>query len=56
MLVNPAPKTAPHANNPSICTVLTFSVNIINPIAANATMRATLLQITFICISFSIWL
>jgi hypothetical protein len=29
-------------------------VNIINPIAPNATMRTTFLQITFVCISFSI--
>jgi hypothetical protein len=29
-------------------------VNNINPIAPNATMRATFLQITFIFISFSI--
>lgn len=54
MLVNPAPKTAPHVNNPSICTVLTFSVNSITATAQNTTMRATFLMINLVFISISV--
>ena len=55
ILVNAAPKTIPHANNPSICTVLTFSVNSNIATVPNATMRATFLQITFVCILCFLW-
>jgi hypothetical protein len=47
------PNAAPQANSPSICTVLTFSVNNTKGTAANTTMRLTFLRMDLVPISRS---
>lgn len=49
-----APKPTPVTNKPSTWTVLTFSVNIPNPIAPKHTIKATFLTIGFIFIAISL--